>query len=82
MDLKIIFTPFFFQLKITYLMKQRGASSLTLWPCHFILEKYLMAKEDLYGNSYISTMQKIYSSQKKNPPLKETKILQDIIITL
>jgi hypothetical protein len=43
------------------------------------IKKYLKAKEELWKLKYF-TMQK-YNLQKKNP-LKETKILQDIIITL
>jgi hypothetical protein len=43
------------------------------------IKKYLKAKEELWKLKYF-TMQK-YSLPKKNPR-KETKILQDIIITL
>jgi hypothetical protein len=47
----------------------------------FTFKKYLKAKEEFYESSNISfTMQK-YNLLQKNP-LKETKILQDIIITL
>ncbi len=42
------------------------------------IKKYLKAKEDLWKLKYF-TMQK-YNLQKS--PLKETKIVQDIIITL
>jgi hypothetical protein len=45
----------------------------------YIKKKYFKAKEELWKLKYF-TMQK-YNLQKKNP-LKETKILQDIIITL
>jgi hypothetical protein len=48
---------------------------VTLWPCHFTLNKYLKAKEELYENSNISPCKK-YNLQKI--PLKETKILQGI----
>jgi hypothetical protein len=43
------------------------------------IKKYLKAKEELYGDSNISPCKNIIF--QKNP-LKETKILQDIIITL
>ncbi len=51
--------------------------------CHtlalpFTLKKYLKAKEELWKLKYF-TMQK-YNLQKS--PLKETKIVQDYIITL
>jgi hypothetical protein len=42
------------------------------------IKKYLNAKEELWKLKYF-TNAKIYSSKN---PLKETKILQDIIITL
>ncbi len=59
---------------------KKNKGCVTLWPCPpFILKKHLMAKEELQKFKY-STMQR-YNLQKKNP-LKETKILQDIIITL
>jgi len=45
----------------------------------FTFKKYLKAKEELWKFKYF-TMQK-YNLQKTNP-LKETKILQDHIITL
>jgi uncharacterized HAD superfamily protein len=49
---------------------------VTPWPCHFDIKKYLKAtKEELWKLKYF-TMQK-YNLQKN--PLKETKILQDII---
>jgi hypothetical protein len=44
-------------------------------PCHLHIKKYLKAKEKLYKFKYF-TMQK-YNLQKN--PLKETKIIQDII---
>jgi hypothetical protein len=50
------------------------------WALLFTLKKYLKAKEELWKFKYF-TMQKYISSKKKNP-LKQTKILQDIIITL
>jgi hypothetical protein len=43
------------------------------------IKKYLKAKEEYYGNSTISPCKDIIF--QKNP-LKETKILQDHIITL
>jgi hypothetical protein len=45
-------------------------------PSQFTFKKYLKAKEELWKFKYF-TMQK-YNLQKKIP-LKETKILQDII---
>jgi hypothetical protein len=45
----------------------------------FTLESILRQKEECYGNSNISPCKHIIF--EKNP-LKETKILQDIIITL
>jgi hypothetical protein len=45
----------------------------------FYIKKYLKAKEELWKLKYF-TMQKYINLQKN--PLKETKILQDIIITL
>jgi hypothetical protein len=53
--------------------------------CHtvalpFILKSILRQKKN-YENSNISPCKNIPNLQKKNP-LKETKILQDIIITL
>jgi hypothetical protein len=52
---------------------------VTRCPCHFTLKsKHLKAKGELWKLKYF-TMQK-YNLQ--NNPLKKTKILQDIIITL
>jgi hypothetical protein len=45
----------------------------------FTFKRYLKEKEELWKLKYF-TKQK-YNLQKKNP-LKETKILQDIILTL
>jgi hypothetical protein len=54
---------------------------VTLWPCHpFTLKSTLKAKEELWKNSNISPCKNILNLQ--NNPLKETKILQDIIITI
>ncbi len=53
---------------------------VTLWPCHLHFKKYLKAKEELWKLKYF-TMQ-WYNLQLKKNPLKRTKILQDIIITL
>jgi hypothetical protein len=44
------------------------------------IKKYLKAKEEFLKLKYFN-MQK-YNPQRKKNPLKETKILQDIIITL
>jgi hypothetical protein len=44
----------------------------------FTLKKYLKAKEELQKFKYFTTQK--YNLQKN--PVKETKILQDIIITL
>jgi hypothetical protein len=46
----------------------------------FTLKKYLKAKQELWKLKHF-TMQK-YSLPKKTSSPKETKILQDIIITL
>jgi hypothetical protein len=55
--------------------KTRGALPLTLKSI------ILRQKKKNYGNSNnIFTMQKLYNLQKH--PLKQTKILQDVIITL
>jgi hypothetical protein len=43
-----------------------------------IFQKYVKAKKKNYGNSNTSKCKKILPSKN---PLKETKILQDIIIT-
>jgi hypothetical protein len=48
---------------------------VTLWPCHLHIKRYLEAKEELWKLKYF-ILQK-YNLQ--NNPLKETKILQDII---
>jgi hypothetical protein len=54
---------------------------VTLWPCQpFTLKSTLEAKEELWKNSNISRCKNIPNLQ--NNPLKETKILQDIIITI
>jgi hypothetical protein len=47
----------------------------------YILKKYLKAKEELWKLKYFTMHTNIIFKKKKNP-LKETKILQDIIITL
>ncbi len=54
---------------------KKNKRCVTLWPCH-LHEKYLKAKEELWKLKYF-TMQKYINFQ--NNPLKETKILQDII---
>jgi hypothetical protein len=68
---------------IMKLPKQTRGVSITLWwPCHLLtLKSILSQKKKNYANSNISPLQKNNLPQKKNP-LKETKILQDIIITL
>jgi hypothetical protein len=48
---------------------------VTQWPCHFTL-KIILRQKKIYENSNISPCGKY--KLKKNP-LKETKILQDII---
>jgi hypothetical protein len=50
-----------------------------MWPCHLHLKKYLKAKEELWKLKYFITQN--YNHQKIIPK-KETKILQDIIITV
>jgi hypothetical protein len=47
----------------------------------FTIKKYLKAKERITETQIFHHAKKIYNLQKKNS-LKETKILQDIIITL
>jgi len=59
------------------LQKTRGVS-VTLWPCHFTLKKYLKAKEELWKLKYF-TMQK-YNLQKN--PLKENQNPSRYITTL
>jgi hypothetical protein len=53
----------------------RGVS-ITLWPCPLTLKSILRQNKN-YGNSNISPCKNIPNLQKN--PLKETKILQDII---
>ncbi len=52
---------------------------VTLWPCHSHFKKSILRQKKNYGNSNISPCKNIIF--KKNP-LKETKSLQDIIISL
>ncbi len=59
-----------------FVYETRGVSHCRL---AVYIKKYLKAKEELWKLKYF-TMQK-YNLPKKNP-LKETKIFQDIIITL
>jgi hypothetical protein len=51
-----------------------------VWPCHLNFKSIFKAKEEVWKLKYF-TMQKNYNVQK-NPLIEETKILQDIIITL
>jgi hypothetical protein len=44
------------------------------------IKKYLKAKEEELGKFKYFTIQKYNLPQKKKNPLKETKILQDIIM--
>jgi len=65
--------------KCPWLKEPQGC--VTPWPCHLHLKKgSLRQKEELWKLKYF-TMQK-YNLHKKKNPLKETKILQDISITL
>jgi len=59
--------------------KQRTTRGVSHRGLAIYIEKYRKAKEELWKLKYF-TMQK-YTNLQKNP-LKETKILQDIIITL
>jgi hypothetical protein len=54
---------------------QKSEFARGVWPCHLHLTVYIKAKEESWKFKYF-TMQK-YNLQKN--PLKETKILQDII---
>jgi hypothetical protein len=47
----------------------------------YIKNKYLKANEELWKLKYYFTIAKIYNNLQKNP-LKETKLLQDIITLL
>jgi len=58
-------------------IETRGAN-ITRWPCHLHLKSILRQKKN-YENSNISPCKK-YNVQKNL--LRETKILQDIILTL
>jgi hypothetical protein len=55
---------------------KKNKGCVTLWTCHLHEKKYLKAKDELWELKYF-TMQK-HKLPRKNP-LKETKILQDII---
>jgi hypothetical protein len=59
-------------------MKKTMEWVVSHWDLAIYIKRYLKAKEELWKLKYF-TMQK-YNLQKN--PLKETKILQDIIITL
>jgi hypothetical protein len=48
-----------------------------VWPLRFILKSILKQKEELWKLKYLFHHAKIYQSSKD--PLKETKILQDIV---
>ncbi len=72
----IMFFPFVF-LSSQLLNKQGACQTMAFLP--FTLQSILKAKEELWKLKYF-TMQKYINLQKN--PLKETKILQDIIITL
>jgi hypothetical protein len=56
-------------------INQRRTRGVSCWGLAIYIKKYLKAKEELWKLKYF-TMQ-IYNLQ--NNPLKETKILQDII---
>jgi hypothetical protein len=67
--------------KCPWLKEPQGC--VTPWPLPFTLKKkrILRQKEELWKLKYF-TMQKNIIFIKKNPLIEETKILQDIIITL
>jgi hypothetical protein len=60
--------------------KQRTTRVVSHCSLAIYIKKYCKAKEELWKTQIYFTMQK-YTNLQKNP-LKETKILQDIIITL
>jgi hypothetical protein len=60
-------------------MKTRGVSHCGL---AIYIKKYLKAKEEELWKLKYFTIAKIYIIFLKNPLTKETKIVQDIIITL
>jgi len=59
----------------------KQAGCVTLCGLAIYIKKYLKAKEEELRKLKYFTMQNYSNLQKKNP-LKETKILQDYIITL
>ncbi len=63
---------------ITQLKMKQGGESVTLWPC--LTLKSILRQKKNYRNSNISPCKNTIF--KKNPLIEETKILQDIIITL
>jgi hypothetical protein len=58
--------------------KNPNKGCVTLRPCHFTFKKHLKAKEEELWKLKYFTMQKYINLQKKTP-VRETKILQDII---
>jgi hypothetical protein len=72
----MIFSPFFLSPHIIVCMETRGACHNVALP--FTFKSILRLKEELWKFKYF-TMQK-YNLQKN--PLKETKMLQDIITLL
>jgi len=65
-------------MKLSFLVKLRKIRGVSHCGLAIYIKKYLKAKKELWKLKYF-TMQK-YNLQKN--PLQETKILQDIIITL
>ncbi len=64
---------------ITNLCSLFNKGCVTPWPCHSLTS--LLRQKKNYGNSNIISPCKNIPNLQSNP-LKETKILQDIIITL
>jgi hypothetical protein len=63
---------------LLYLLIKQGVCHTLALP----FKKYLKAKEELYMETQVFQHAKEIIFKKKKNPLKETKILQDIIITL
>jgi hypothetical protein len=70
----------FFQINIHHnkqrFQRYKQTGCVTLWPCYFTLKSILKGKRRILETLKYFTMQK-YNLQ--NNPLKQTKILQEII---
>jgi len=58
-------------------LHQTNKGCVTLWPCHLHFKNILRQKKKNYEKLEYFTIQKYINFQKN--PLKESKILQDII---